>query len=86
VVYACAGKHKQWHEGEIKNETAVYFEYSTDTLGGSSGSPCLDEANLVVALHHALVAGQPLNRGVRMKLIMADISTQYPSGSATSLA
>jgi endonuclease G, mitochondrial len=49
----------------IKRDTDVLW-YSTDTLGGSSGSPVFNNDWLVVALHHA---GQPETRNGKWQTI-----------------
>ncbi|MBB3658527.1 endonuclease G [Rhizobium sp. BK650] len=51
----------------IKRDTDVLW-YSTDTLGGSSGSPVFNNDWLVVALHHA---GQPETRNGKWQTVDA---------------
>jgi len=82
------GEQKQiaLHQNKVLNVDGTRIFYTTDTLPGSSGSPCFNDRWEVVALHHAgktenggLVIDReteqraPSNRGVLIEDIMTDI-------------
>lgn len=52
------------------NQNGTRLRYTTNTEGGSSGSPCLDDSLRLVALHHRGVAGM-YNQGVPIGKIRA---------------
>lgn len=52
---------------QIKNP---YLLYTTDTMGGSSGSPVFNDAWQVIAIHHA--ATENLNEGILMSHVKLD--------------
>jgi endonuclease G len=63
-------------ENELLDVLDDFLQYSTDTLPGSSGSPCFNEAWEVVALHHS---GVPRTKGG--KILRVDGSPWDPSMS-----
>ncbi len=94
IIQHPEGEPKQFAFGDddILSTWKQYLFYETDTLGGSSGSPVLNNELKVIALHHygkneeegGVVineAGEKraANRGVLMKNIMNDLKNQLPS-------
>jgi hypothetical protein len=66
------------------------FGHLCDTLGGSSGSPVLDrKSGVVVGLHHfGFMEGiaNPVNQGVHIGLVMADLKRRFPKLAAEMTA
>lgn len=67
------------------NGSGTRVKYTTNTLGGSSGSPCFDQSWNLVALHHS---GDPnfdpltkpkYNEGIPMSAIRSLLRTRNPS-------
>jgi V8-like Glu-specific endopeptidase len=55
---------------ERLSDDGKYVFYTTDTMPGSSGSPVFNKDWKVVALHHASMNGEDLNRGILFKAIL----------------
>ncbi|NLU78890.1 trypsin-like peptidase domain-containing protein [Micromonospora sp. HNM0581] len=54
------------------------ISYSCDTSGGNSGSPVLNSAHRVIALHH--LGGCPSNQGAKAHLIYNEIASLIDNG------
>jgi hypothetical protein len=77
------------HDSELidADDTGTLVHYRTPTLGGNSGSPVLDDAGCVFALHHAGtpemprlhgVGTYPANEGICLLAIQAALATFKP--------
>ncbi len=64
------------------------LQYTTDTMGGSSGSPVFNDSWHVVALHHAAVpmankgVQRYINEGILMSAIKPDAGDLWPGDAA----
>ena len=59
--------------------TSCRMRHTANTLEGMSGSPCIDDAGKVVALHEGAVRlPPPYNRAVRLKHIRELIGSKHP--------
>jgi V8-like Glu-specific endopeptidase/endonuclease/exonuclease/phosphatase family metal-dependent hydrolase len=77
------------HDNTIAADTGLCLQYLTDTEGGSSGSPILDNRWRLVGLHHASARNQAglsdprtgkvpalLNEGIKMAAIASDLESR----------
>ena len=62
--------------GSVAGANAARLTYSTSTLAGSSGSPCLDRQFRPVAIHHAHIKTKPLNEGIPLQAIVEDLRSK----------
>jgi hypothetical protein len=91
IVQHPAGQRKRvaYARNQITDVTERVVQYLSDTQGGSSGSPVLDDQGRLVALHHAggrpqEVAGRPplrKNEGIRIDRVCEGLAQ---SGLAVS--
>lgn len=89
VIQHPSGAPKQVaiRENKIVDIFEDYVHYSTDTLGGSSGSPVYNDQWMVIALHHAGIPDpnspdkkNPIficNEGIRISSIVQFVLNQY---------
>jgi hypothetical protein len=82
-------QHPQLREGEPTDPLKVTLgfvtgtptsnrvHYNTNTMPGSSGSPCFRVNWDLVALHHS-ATGMPANEGIPLKAILEDLAGQNP--------
>jgi hypothetical protein len=72
------GQPLKLHVDTVKgeNENGTRLRYTTNTLPGSSGSPCLDAQLRLVALHHSRDPADPprFNEGIPIRAIVAALA------------
>ncbi|HKQ72322.1 MAG TPA: trypsin-like peptidase domain-containing protein [Blastocatellia bacterium] len=60
---------------------APLLHYTSDTMGGSSGSPVFNDLWQVIAIHHAAgpnIGGIPTNEGILMSSIRPNLGANWP--------
>ncbi|MFZ1430505.1 MAG: N-acetylmuramoyl-L-alanine amidase [Geminicoccaceae bacterium] len=90
-------KHVSLQDNVIADVTDVVVHYTTDTLGGSSGSPVMTNDWQIVALHHSAEPNlqrhnplredtppQVINEGIRLAAIAADLERRESGADAAS--
>jgi endonuclease G len=88
IIQHPAGRRKEvaLQDNTITGVFPNVLRYTTDTEGGSSGSPVFNNAWDLVSLHHAggdFVNGQWLNNeGIRIDRIVADLRAHFGAGHA----
>ena len=82
IIQHPAGRPKEvaLHSNHLDRLLGSHVRYTTDTEGGSSGSPVFDNRWVLVALHHAAGEKNPdgswkNNQGVRIDRIISDIKS-----------
>jgi V8-like Glu-specific endopeptidase len=62
----------------VDRTEGIYLLYTTETMGGSSGSPVFNDSWHVVAIHQAATSRAGVNRGVLMSAILKDAGAHWP--------
>ncbi len=93
VVQHPAGRAKEvvLHQNHVEADNGLVLHYTSDTEGGSSGSPVSDNRWEVVALHHAARRtgsgpGSVRNEGIKLSAIAADLEQKAQAAGDDSSA
>ncbi len=85
------------HDNPVIADNNIVLHYTTDTEAGSSGSPVLDNAWRLIALHHAAASNSTgltrpdgsafkyLNEGIKLSSIASDLETRARTGGEDAM-
>jgi V8-like Glu-specific endopeptidase len=78
IIQHPGGRHKEIaiHANTLSGVFDKVIRYTTDTEGGSSGSPVFNNSWSLIGLHHA--GGTNFNEGIRIDKIVEDIARNAP--------